>query len=54
MATRFRILVAEDDKSFLDSIALLLEQDGRFAVAGRARDGREAVELGELLYPTPS
>ena len=51
MATRFRILVAEDDKSFLDSIALLLEQDGRFAVAGRARDGREAVELGELLSP---
>jgi len=51
VATRFRILVAEDDKSFLDSIALLLEQDGRFAVAGRARDGREAVELGELLSP---
>ena len=30
---------------------LLLEQDERFAVAGRARDGREAVELGEHLSP---
>lgn len=51
MATPFRILVAEDDESFLDAIALLLEQDGRFAVAGRARDGREAVELAERLSP---
>jgi len=47
----FRILVAEDDESFLDLIALLLEQDERFAVAGQARDGREAVELAERLSP---
>jgi CheY-like chemotaxis protein len=47
----FRILVAEDDESFLDAIALLLEQDARFAVAGRACDGREAVELAEQLSP---
>ena len=51
MAKRFRILVAEDDESFLDAIALLLEQDGRFAVTGRARDGRQAVELAERLIP---
>jgi two-component system, NarL family, nitrate/nitrite response regulator NarL len=49
--TPFRILVAEDDESFLDVITLLLEQDERFAVAGRARDGREAVELAERLSP---
>ena len=48
---RFRILVAEDDDSFLDAIALLLEQDVRFALAGRARDGREAVELVDRLSP---
>jgi CheY-like chemotaxis protein len=30
---------------------LLLEQDERFAVVGRARDGREAVELGDHLSP---
>jgi CheY-like chemotaxis protein len=47
----FRILVAEDDESFLDLIVLLLEQDDRFAVAGRAQDGREAVELAERLSP---
>lgn len=51
MATPFRILVAEDDESFLDAIALVLEQDGRFTVAGRARDGREAVELAAQVGP---
>lgn len=50
-ANPFRILVAEDDDSFLDPIVLLLEQDGRFAVAGRARNGREAVELAERDAP---
>jgi DNA-binding NarL/FixJ family response regulator len=32
-------------------IAVVLEQDERFAVAGRARDGREAVELAERQSP---
>jgi len=43
--------VAEDDESFLDVIVLLLEQDERFAVAGRAHDGREAVELAKRVSP---
>jgi DNA-binding NarL/FixJ family response regulator len=47
----FRILVAEDDEMFLDVIALLLERDERFAVVGRALDGREAVELAEDVSP---
>jgi len=51
VATPFRILVAEDDESFLDVITLVLEQDERFAVAGQARDGREAVELAQRLSP---
>lgn len=51
MAPPFRILVAEDTESFLDAIALLLEQDERFVVAARARHGREAVELAERLDP---
>jgi DNA-binding NarL/FixJ family response regulator len=50
-AAPFRILVAEDEESFLDVIALLLAQDGRFAVAGRARNGRDAVELAERVSP---
>jgi CheY-like chemotaxis protein len=51
MSKPFRILVAEDDESFLDAIAQLLERDGRFAVAERARNGREAVELAEHASP---
>ena len=51
MTPPFRILVAEDDESFLDTIALLLEQDDRFVVAGRARDGREAVKLAAEVEP---
>jgi CheY-like chemotaxis protein len=51
VANPIRILVAEDDDAFLDTIALLLEQDGRFSVVGRARDGREAVELAERVSP---
>ena len=47
----FRILVAEDDESFLDAIALVLERDKRFALAGRARNGKEAVKLAERVEP---
>jgi len=46
-----RILVAEDDESFLEAISLLLEQDDRFVVAGCARNGREAVALAEEVAP---
>jgi CheY-like chemotaxis protein len=51
MASPFGILVAEDDDSFLEVIAHLLETDHRFTVAGRARDGRSAVALVERLSP---
>jgi DNA-binding NarL/FixJ family response regulator len=47
VAIPFRILVAEDDESFLEAIELLLEQDVRFAVAGRAPNGRAAVDLAK-------
>jgi two-component system nitrate/nitrite response regulator NarL len=51
MTPPLRILVAEDDESFLEAISLLLEQDGRFVVAGRARNGREAVALAGEVAP---
>jgi DNA-binding NarL/FixJ family response regulator len=51
VAAPFRILVAEDTESFLDTIAIVLENDERFAVAGRARNGRDAVELAERVAP---
>ena len=43
--------MAEDDESFLEAIALLLEQDDRFLVAGRAHDGQEAIDLAEEVEP---
>lgn len=51
MAIPFRILVAEDDESFLDVIELLLEQDARFTVAGHARNGGDVVELAQRVAP---
>jgi CheY-like chemotaxis protein len=51
MASPFRILVAEDDGAFLEVIAVVLEQDGRFTVAGRARDGRAVVKLAKRVSP---
>jgi CheY-like chemotaxis protein len=45
----YRILVAEDDEAFLDMLESVLTADGRFAVVGRAGNGREAVELAGRL-----
>jgi CheY-like chemotaxis protein len=45
----YRILVAEDDEDFLAALESVLEADGRFTVAGRARDGGQAVELAGSL-----
>ncbi len=45
----YRVLVAEDDEAFLELLAELLEADGRFAVIGRAANGRDAVELAREL-----
>ena len=47
----YRIVVAEDEKEFLDALSRLLTVDGRFDVVGRARNGREAVELARELGP---
>jgi NarL family two-component system response regulator LiaR len=48
---RRRVLVVEDDDSFAEALTQLLEADGRLEVAGRAREGREAIELAEALGP---
>jgi chemotaxis response regulator CheB len=45
------VLVVEDDDSFAGALTELLEADGRLQVVGRARDGREGVELAEALRP---
>ena len=48
---RWRVLVVEDDDSFAEALKGVLEADGRLEVAGRAREGREGVELAEALRP---
>jgi DNA-binding NarL/FixJ family response regulator len=45
----YRILVAEDDQSFLETLEAVLEADPRFEIVGVARNGRESVELAETL-----
>jgi DNA-binding NarL/FixJ family response regulator len=47
----YRIVVAEDEEEFVEALDRLLEADGRFEVVGRARNGREAVELTRRLAP---
>ena len=47
----WRVLVVDDDDSFAEAVKTLLEADGRLEVTGRARNGREAVELAEALRP---
>jgi DNA-binding NarL/FixJ family response regulator len=46
-----RILVAEDDEDFLGALAAALDDDPRFEVVGRARNGRECVDLARELSP---
>ena len=48
---RYRVLVAEDDEGFLNALEAALRAHGSLEVVGRARNGREAVELAEELQP---
>ena len=45
------VVLAEDDASFSKTLEAVLRADGRFEVVGRARNGREAVELARKLKP---
>jgi DNA-binding NarL/FixJ family response regulator len=47
----YRVLVAEDDEAFLQTLSGVLVDDGRFEVGGLARNGREAVALAKRLEP---
>ncbi len=48
---RCRILIAEDEDLYAEALALLLARDERLEVVGRARNGREAVDLAAALAP---
>ena len=45
------VLVVDDDTLYAESVAAVLEQDGRLDVVGQAADGREALELALALLP---
>jgi DNA-binding NarL/FixJ family response regulator len=46
-----RVLIADDDDRFAAALQALLESEG-LRVAGRARNGVEAIELAERLRPS--
>lgn len=50
MGASVRVLIAEDEDMFAELIEVLVAQDG-IEVVGRARNGREAVELAGRLQP---
>ena len=46
-----RVLIADDHLLFTEALEAILSADKRIEVAGRARDGGEAVELVQTLEP---
>jgi DNA-binding NarL/FixJ family response regulator len=46
-----RVLIADDHRLFAEALETILAADERIQVAGRAADGREAVELARKLKP---
>jgi len=48
---RPHVLVVDDDARFAEFVTAVLEQDGRVAVVGRARDGQQAIALARLFSP---
>ncbi|HEY2354522.1 MAG TPA: response regulator transcription factor [Gaiellaceae bacterium] len=46
-----RVLIADDHLLFTEALEAILSGDDRIEVAGRARDGGEAVELTRKLEP---
>lgn len=46
-----RIVLADDHPFFVEALALTLECDERIEIVGRARHGKEAIELASDLHP---
>jgi DNA-binding NarL/FixJ family response regulator len=45
------VLIADDERLFVDALELILAADERIEVVGRAFDGREAIALARTLDP---
>ena len=48
---RIQVLIADDDRSFLESLRDLIDRQPELAVVGAATDGLQAIELAEGLHP---
>jgi DNA-binding NarL/FixJ family response regulator len=46
-----RVLIADDHRLFAQALEAILEDDDRIAIAGHARDGKQAVDLARRLEP---
>jgi two-component system nitrate/nitrite response regulator NarL len=46
-----RVLIADDDRAFLNSLRELIERQPEFSVVGAAADGLEAIQLADELDP---
>lgn len=46
-----RVLLADDDRPFVESLVPLIERQPELAVVGSANDGLAAIELAEALRP---
>jgi DNA-binding NarL/FixJ family response regulator len=49
--TSVRVVIADDDETFLESLRGLIEAQSELDVVATARDGLEAIELTEALAP---
>jgi two-component system chemotaxis response regulator CheB len=50
-AGTIRVLLADDDRPFLDALSPLIERQPQLAVVGTALDGLAAIELADELSP---
>jgi two-component system, chemotaxis family, protein-glutamate methylesterase/glutaminase len=50
-AGTIRVLLADDDRPFLDALSPLIERQPQLVVVGTAFDGLDAIELAEELSP---
>jgi DNA-binding NarL/FixJ family response regulator len=46
-----RVLIADDDQAYLESLRVLIESRPELAVVGVARDGQEALDLAAAVEP---
>lgn len=47
--SKIRVVLADDDASYLESLCVLIDRQPELAVVGSAQDGLAAIELVERL-----